>query len=219
MLFLPFVLEGVRLQNFMKGVKLVFKEVPIDIVPSPVICCQRCLHNVLSLIYMFISFKATKYFQKIPTKVLTNYGVCRIMATTKERKWRVVALLKKFATVVEQADTRDLKFLGGNIVRVQVSPVAPQTKGNRTVRDYSGAVFDSPRAKVRLRTSEVHAIISFGYISGCGAVGSAGGLGPSGRRFEPCHSDHSTNVLISSFFESLRLLVHKLVGHNYPIYV
>ena len=26
--------------------------------------------------------------------------------------------------------------------------------------------------------------------SGCGAVGSAGGLGPSGRRFEPCHSDH-----------------------------
>ena len=26
--------------------------------------------------------------------------------------------------------------------------------------------------------------------TGCGAVGSAGGLGPSGRRFEPCHSDH-----------------------------
>ena len=26
-------------------------------------------------------------------------------------------------------------------------------------------------------------------ISGCGAVGSAGGLGPSGRRFETCHSD------------------------------
>ena len=25
--------------------------------------------------------------------------------------------------------------------------------------------------------------------SGCGAAGSAGGLGPSGRRFEPCHSD------------------------------
>ena len=27
------------------------------------------------------------------------------------------------------------------------------------------------------------------YISGCGAAGSAGGLGPSGRRFDPCHSD------------------------------
>ena len=26
-------------------------------------------------------------------------------------------------------------------------------------------------------------------ISGCGAAGSAGGLGPSGRRFDPCHSD------------------------------
>ena len=28
-----------------------------------------------------------------------------------------------------------------------------------------------------------------GGISGCSAVGSAGGLGPPGRRFEPCHSD------------------------------
>ena len=28
-------------------------------------------------------------------------------------------------------------------------------------------------------------------ISGCSAVGSAGGLGPSGRRFDPCHSDQN----------------------------
>ena len=27
--------------------------------------------------------------------------------------------------------------------------------------------------------------------SGCSAAGSAGGLGPSGRRFEPCHSDQN----------------------------
>ena len=27
--------------------------------------------------------------------------------------------------------------------------------------------------------------------TGCGAVGSAGGLGPSGRRFDPCHSDQN----------------------------
>ena len=31
-------------------------------------------------------------------------------------------------------------------------------------------------------------------VSGCSAVGSAGGLGPPGRRFEPCHSDHKRNV-------------------------
>ena len=29
-----------------------------------------------------------------------------------------------------------------------------------------------------------------GFISGCSAVGSARGLGPWGRRFESCHSDH-----------------------------
>ena len=36
-----------------------------------------------------------------------------------------------------------------------------------------------------------------GIISGCGAAGSAGGLGPSGRRFEPCHSDHVVADCIS----------------------
>lgn len=30
-------------------------------------------------------------------------------------------------------------------------------------------------------------------LSGCGAAGSAGALGASGRRFEPCHSDHPQN--------------------------
>ncbi len=33
-------------------------------------------------------------------------------------------------------------------------------------------------------------------ISGCSAAGSAGGLGPSGRRFEPCHSDHKSTVIL-----------------------
>ncbi len=31
-------------------------------------------------------------------------------------------------------------------------------------------------------------------ISGCSAVGSAGGLGPSGRGFEPLHSDQISNA-------------------------
>ena len=43
---------------------------------------------------------------------------------------------------------------------------------------------------------------NFIFISGCGAVGSAGGLGPSGRRFEPCHSDQNSKVLLKrSTFE------------------
>ena len=38
--------------------------------------------------------------------------------------------------------------------------------------------------------------------SGCSAAGSAGGLGPSGRRFDPCHSDQNFDrkqSLISTF--------------------
>ena len=39
-------------------------------------------------------------------------------------------------------------------------------------------------------------------ISGCSAVGSAGGLGPSGRRFEPCHSDQKRIIrTVSSRWE------------------
>ena len=34
-------------------------------------------------------------------------------------------------------------------------------------------------------------------LSGCGAAGSAGALGASGRRFEPCHSDHAAASFIS----------------------
>lgn len=34
--------------------------------------------------------------------------------------------------------------------------------------------------------------------SGCGSVGRAGGLGPSGRTFESCHSDHMK--MIRTFF-------------------
>ena len=37
-------------------------------------------------------------------------------------------------------------------------------------------------------------------VSGCGAAGSAGGLGPSGRRFEPCHSDHVNEPRFSNIF-------------------
>ena len=49
--------------------------------------------------------------------------------------------------------------------------------------------------------------------SGCGAAGSAGGLGPSGRRFEPCHSDHFSwkNRLFRRFFcvkSSIEVVVH-----------
>ena len=42
--------------------------------------------------------------------------------------------------------------------------------------DHSLSHFHAKRSKIE-------------YISGCGAAGSAGGLGPSGRRFDPCHSD------------------------------
>ena len=34
------------------------------------------------------------------------------------------------------------------------------------------------------------------YITGCGAAGSAGGLGPPGRRFEPCHSDQKGALIM-----------------------
>ena len=40
-------------------------------------------------------------------------------------------------------------------------------------------------------------------LSRCGAVGSARGLGPWGRRFEPCHLDHEIilkKLVKSSFF-------------------
>ena len=40
-----------------------------------------------------------------------------------------------------------------------------------------------------------HSIMQKNRISGISAVGSAGGLGPSGRRFEPCHSDHKSTVI------------------------
>ena len=39
------------------------------------------------------------------------------------------------------------------------------------------------------RSRSIHT--QYNIISGCGAAGSAGGLGPSGRRFDPCHSDHT----------------------------
>ena len=41
-------------------------------------------------------------------------------------------------------------------------------------------------------------------ISGCGAAGSAGGLGPSGRRFEPCHSDQVGTSFACSDFSILQ---------------
>ena len=43
----------------------------------------------------------------------------------------------------------------------------------------------------------IHNIIS---VSGCGAVGSAGGLGPSGRRFETCHLDQKSVDFVGGFF-------------------
>ena len=44
-------------------------------------------------------------------------------------------------------------------------------------------------------------------ISGCSAVGSAGGLGPSGRGFEPLHSDQKLSE-ISDFRELFLFLVY-----------
>jgi hypothetical protein len=45
--------------------------------------------------------------------------------------------------------------------------------------------------------------------SGCGAVGSASGLGPEGRQFESGHPDiletHLSYIQIDGFFLSLRL--------------
>ena len=38
-------------------------------------------------------------------------------------------------------------------------------------------------------TSAVHSVLRGGSLSGCSAVGSAHGLGPWGREFEPPHSD------------------------------
>ena len=32
--------------------------------------------------------------------------------------------------------------------------------------------------------------------AGCGSVGRARGLGPWGRRFDPCHSDHFFAIFI-----------------------
>ena len=44
-------------------------------------------------------------------------------------------------------------------------------------------------------------------ITGCSAVGSAGGLGPSGRGFEPLHSDQKLSE-ISDFRELFLFLVY-----------
>ena len=51
------------------------------------------------------------------------------------------------------------------------------------------AFFGQRSGKKSLKNAPACDIIA--QESGCGAVGSAGGLGPSGRRFEPCHSDQS----------------------------
>ena len=51
--------------------------------------------------------------------------------------------------------------------------------------------------------------MGFYSLSGCGAVGSAGGLGPSGRRFEPCHSDHKKTAVFARKRRFLQLLKAK----------
>ena len=45
------------------------------------------------------------------------------------------------------------------------------------------------------------------FITGCSAVGSAGGLGPSGRGFEPLHSDQKLSE-ISDFREFFLFFVY-----------
>ena len=54
-------------------------------------------------------------------------------------------------------------------------------------------------------------------LSRCGAVGSARGLGPWGRRFEPCHLDHEIilkKLELTSFFSFIPPLSLKIYGYN-----
>lgn len=50
-------------------------------------------------------------------------------------------------------------------------------------------------------------------LSGCGSVGRAGGLGPSGRRFESCHSDQrqcrllKLDVGAAAFFKTVKTVM------------
>ena len=55
-------------------------------------------------------------------------------------------------------------------------------------------------------------------ISGCGAAGSAGGLGPSGRRFEPCHSDQKADVREGFCFFFI-LLFRDELGHIFSFFI
>ena len=55
---------------------------------------------------------------------------------------------------------------------------------------------------------------NFNFIAGCSAVGSAGGLGPSGRGFEPLHSDQKLSE-ISDFRELFLFLVYCAAGFAY----
>ena len=44
------------------------------------------------------------------------------------------------------------------------------------------------------------------HLSGCGAVDSALGLGPRGRRFEPFHPDHRKTCLLQAGFSFRSIL-------------
>ena len=48
----------------------------------------------------------------------------------------------------------------------------------------------------RGRCCIISEMIFYCSITGCSAVGSAGGLGPSGRGFEPLHSDQKSTVIL-----------------------
>ena len=71
-------------------------------------------------------------------------------------------------------------------------PISSAWKADNLALDLCPRVFSSPKAILDRLTSSMGKTIlpsqQFSF-SECGAVGSVLGLGPSGRRFESCHSE------------------------------
>lgn len=53
--------------------------------------------------------------------------------------------------------------------------------------------------------------------TGCGADGSARGLGPWGRRFDPCHLDHKRLVFDENSleFKNSQMILNKLFSKSF----
>ncbi len=129
--------------------------------------------------------------------------------TQPEKPWRTqpektVTFSSAFGyniLVVREATSRRRSRIRPGLAKFGIAPglAACNTPGDRSKSEIpqlfasTGVLVLHPFRKIpenrRLTTSLTTMAETENQISGCSALGSAGGLGPSGRRFKSCHSD------------------------------